>query len=865
MKFNNSLTRKLLFFIVISSSILTLLITCLQLYIDYRTEVKSINSRIIQLKNSNHNTLAQSLWSMNIKQVNNILDGMLLFSDIQYLEVRVEKKLFAQSGKFRNENTISKQFGIEFTNLNKRNNVGSLLIVATLEAVHQRIFDKILIILASQGVKTFLVSIFILFIVHYLITRHLVTMSVCAQELNLDCLGTSLTLDRRKPRKPDELERVVIAFNEMQERMRLDLKNRINAEEALRESDSRFRAAFNSAQDCVLIWDKDYNYLYANQSAIDHVGTTPDKVIGENIRDGLGHVPDFMNLWMSRIDRVFETGEVMRVQDKQEIQGCFYHTDSIISPVYTTKKAVSSVCVVYRDVTELKQAEIALSQEKERLHVTLRSIGDGVITSDTNGRVTLINKIGEKLTGWTQVEAIGKDIKEVFNIINTKTRQKCENPVEKVLEAKTIIGLANHTNLISRDGTERMIADSGAPIFDTNSEIVGVVLVFRDVTENYRIEKQLQQSQKMEAIGTLAGGIAHDFNNMLGVITGNISYALTDLNKDGELYEVLSDIQKSSKQAQDLTHQLLTFSKGGAPIKKVSNINKLINDSAIFSLRGSKTNCIFKLSDELWTTEIDEGQINQVIGNLVINANQAMPNGGTITISTENAVINSKSGIPLSAGRYIIIAVEDQGVGISKKHLSNIFDPYFTTKQKGNGLGLATTYSIINNHGGHISVYSEIEQGTVFNMYLPASTKYVGKIEENEESKHTGQGKILIMDDQEPILDMTGRILNRMGYESTCTLDGSEAITKYKEAQSSYNAFDLVILDLTVPGGMGGLKTIIELLKIDPNVKAVVSSGYSNDPIMANYEDYGFCGVVPKPYTKAQLAEVLNKIFSKKG
>ncbi|MDM8518045.1 PAS domain S-box protein [Desulfobacterales bacterium HSG16] len=396
---------------------------------------------------------------------------------------------------------------------------------------------------------------------------------------------------------------------------------------------------------------------------------------------------------------------------------------------------------IVTDSTRRKQAENDLVQEKERLTVTLRSIGDGVITTDTGGRIVLINKVAENMTGWSQEEAFKKDIKVVFNIINAKTSQRCENPIEKVLETKTIVELSHHTNLIARDGTERMIADSGAPIFDSNSEIVGVVLVFRDVTEKYKIEKQLQQSQKMEAIGTLAGGIAHDFNNMLGVITGNISYALSNLNKNDELFEILSDVQESSKQAQNLTYQLLTFSKGGAPIKKVTDINRLIKESAIFSSRGAKANCNFELSDDLWPSEIDEGQINQVIGNLVINANQAMPNGGIITIRTENTEIDADSGFPLSPGRHIKIVVEDQGVGISKKHLINIFDPYFTTKQKGSGLGLAITYSIINNHGGHIAVYSELEKGTVFNIYLPATTKDLGKVEEKQEAMHTGQGK----------------------------------------------------------------------------------------------------------------------------
>ncbi|MCP3940566.1 MAG: response regulator, partial [Desulfobacteraceae bacterium] len=307
-----------------------------------------------------------------------------------------------------------------------------------------------------------------------------------------------------------------------------------------------------------------------------------------------------------------------------------------------------------------------------------------------------------------------------------------------------------------------------------------------------------------------------------------------------------------------------TFSKGGAPIKKVADINKLIKESAIFSTRGAKAKCSFELQENLWLSEVDEGQINQVIGNLVINANQAMPNGGTIKIRTENENIDTENWLHISAGRYIKIIVEDQGVGISEKSLPNIFDPYFTTKQKGSGLGLATTYSIIKRHGGHITVHSETEKGTIFNVYLPAASIVLKKIADKAEVKHKGKGKILIMDDQKPILKMFDRIISRMGYDTVSATDGSQAVELYRDAYQSGNPFDLVILDLTVPGGMGGAKTILELLKIDTKVKAVVSSGYSNDPIMANYEDYGFCGVIPKPYTKDQMTELLYRIFGEK-
>ncbi len=352
---------------------------------------------------------------------------------------------------------------------------------------------------------------------------------------------------------------------------------------------------------------------------------------------------------------------------------------------------------------------------------------------------------------------------------------------------------------------------------------------------------------------------------MLGIILGNISNALSNLGKNDKLYEILSEVQNATKQAKTLTHQLLTFSKGGAPIKKTVNINKLIGESAIFSIRGSNTKCNFKFSNDLWSSKVDEGQINQVVSNLVINANQAMPNGGTITIQTENVEIKKDIDPPLSKGKYIKIVFKDQGIGITKEHLLNIFEPFFTTKPKGSGLGLATTYSIIKRHDGHITVHSEIGTGTVFSVYLPASSKKIEECINVEKTKHIGHGKILVLDDQEAILKMVGIMLKLLGYETGFAMDGYEAIEKYRKAYEDKKPYNLVILDLTVPGGMGGLQVIVELLKIDPDIKAVVSSGYSDDPIMANYKDYGFCGIVPKPYTKEQLSEVLSKIFDKKN
>ena len=489
----------------------------------------------------------------------------------------------------------------------------------------------------------------------------------------------------------------------------------------------------------------------------------------------------------------------------------------------------------------------------------MRSVNEGLFDWNLKTNEIYFSPVWKKLLGYEDHE-IKNEFSEWKRLTDPEDVKEAFVKLDEAIEGKRK-GLDNEFKMLHKDGHWVDILSRATVIFDEKGKGTRVIGTHVDISERKRLEKQLQQSQKMEAIGTLAGGIAHDFNNMLGIITGNISYILSNSNKDDEFYEVLADMQESSKQAQSLTYQLLTFSKGGAPIKKVADINKIIREAAVFSIRGANSKCNFALSDDLLPSEVDEGQINQVVNNLVINANQAMPKGGIITIRTENVNIITGDGIPLPEGRYLQITVEDQGVGISKDHLLTIFDPYFTTKQKGNGLGLATTYAIIKKHDGYISVYSEINIGTVFNIYLPASINDLNEHEKQLEAEHKGQGKILIMDDQEIILKMVERMLNHLGYNTTSATDGSQAVALYKEAQTSKNTFDAVILDLTVPGGMGGLQTIIELLKIDPNVKAIVSSGYSNDPIMSNCKEYGFCETVPKPYTLAQLSGVLNKIF----
>ena len=520
---------------------------------------------------------------------------------------------------------------------------------------------------------------------------------------------------------------------------------------------------------------------------------------------------------------------------------------------------LQSIANVLAQAIERKKAEEALSQERERLAVTLRSIGDGVITTDTHGRIVMLNTVAERLTGWTQKEAEGRPLAEVFHLVDEKTGKRYHNPVAGGIDLAGTSDLTNSIVLVSKDSSERIIAKSSAPIHDMDGNVMGAVVVFRDITDKKKLETEILRASKLESLGVLAGGIAHDFNNILTAIIGNITLAKMSGDID-EIYRRLSEVEKATLRARALTQQLLTFSKGGAPIKKTSSIAELLRDSTNFILRGTNVRCEFSIPDDLLPVEIDEGQMNQVINNLIINACQAMPEGGTIRVTAENMDVKEGSSLPLKEGKYVKISIEDQGIGIPEKHISKIFDPYFTTKEGGSGLGLAASYSIIKNHSGHISVESKPGKGTTFYIFLPASGKRIAR-GRTEERDFVCRGRILIMEDDNLIRNVIGEMLKRSGYEVDYAVDGREACDLYRKAMKTTKPFDAVIMDLTIPGGMGGKDAIKTLLEIDPGVKAIVSSGYFNDPIMADYKKYGFKGVIAKPYEAKELLSVLQRVI----
>lgn len=504
----------------------------------------------------------------------------------------------------------------------------------------------------------------------------------------------------------------------------------------------------------------------------------------------------------------------------------------------------------WEDIVERKRAEKALAVSEEKFRALIENAGDLIVILDKDGLYRYLSPAVTDITGFSDTDLIGKtqveflhsnDMDQVEQVmIQTADKQGLTLPIPSFrLRHKdghwvNLEGLA--TNMMGVPGVD------------------GMVVNCRDVTELRRMEESLNRMQKLESIGLLAGGIAHDYNNLLTIILGNLAVARMADDENKRLNS-LEEAEKGVLRARDLTQQLLTFAKGGAPVKETASIKDILTDSAGFSLRGSNVSMELDLQEDLLPVDVDKGQISQVVHNLVLNADQAMPSGGVLTIRALNAEIEEGNIYGLTPGNYIKIEISDQGMGISSKYREKVFDPYFTTKSKGSGLGLSIVYSIIRKHNGCVDLRSQPGKGTTFYIYLPASEGEVVD-EAMDETAFHGEGKILVVDDEESIREVATLLLETLGYTVTVVNSGEEAVDICKRT-----AFDAVIMDLTIPGGMGGKEAAGEIRRFDKELILVVSSGYSNDPVMSKYADYGFNGVLMKPYKLEQVGEVLHRLL----
>ncbi len=624
------------------------------------------------------------------------------------------------------------------------------------------------------------------------------------------------------------------------------------------------------AEEQITVANERLQYLLSSTSAVIYSskssGNYGATFISSNVTQMIGYDPEEFirdsNFWYEHVhpeDRMIVSEEVPRIFEKKlhSYEYRFKCRDGRYIWVRDEMRLVRDVngnpleiIGFWIDITERKRAEEALQGALSDWRTTFDAIGESICLIDNDGKITRHNRATELLLGKPSSEINGRFCWEAVHGLSAPLDDCPIVRMRKSLRRET---------LVIRAG-DRWLEVTTDPLVDEGGSLRGGVHVVTDITARRMMEEEILRSQKLESLSILAGGIAHDFNNILTGILGNISYAGMLLDRDPpRAAERLAEAEQASLRAKELTQQLLTFSKGGAPIRSLRDIKSLIEEAARFAARGSTVCVRFEIARDLWAAEVDEGQINQVINNLVINAVQAMPEGGAITIRAGNIVLGKDENPLLKPGYYIRISIQDQGIGIPAHLLEKIFDPFFTTKQKGSGLGLSTVYSIIRNHNGNIMVDSTLGAGSAFTFLLPASPQAIPRAAETEGGIERFDARVLVMDDEPIVRDLAGEILRAMGCGVRCAMDGREMLKMYREAKDSGEPYDLVIMDLTIPGGMGGKEAIKELLALDPGAKAIVSSGYSNDPIMAEYRRHGFAAVLVKPYNIKEMCEALRK------
>jgi PAS domain S-box-containing protein len=634
----------------------------------------------------------------------------------------------------------------------------------------------------------------------------------------------------------------------------IDITKRIKSEKSLRDNEQLLNSIFRSAPIGIgLVINRVFHWTNEKISEI----TGYSKVELKNQSSRMLYPTDEEFKWVG--DKKYE---LINEHGTGSVETRWQRKDGKIIDILLSSTPLAlddlskGVTFTALDITERKQAVKALADSEERYREIYNDTSDVIFIHDAEtGKIVDVNQAVTEIYGYTIEEAKNLTLEDFSTGVPPYTLKEAN---KKIADAATSGPQVFEWHAKKKNG--EMFWVEVALKFAEFSGKRNVIAVVRDISDRKQVEEELIKIRKLESVGVLAGGIAHDFNNILASILGNISLAALYVKPENEKAKnLLHEAEKASLRAKDLTQQLLTFSKGGEPVKQVASIAAVIKDSASFVLRGSNSKCEYSFSEDLWPVEIDTGQMSQVIQNIIINASHAMPEGGIIDISCENFVKDEKQPMPLAAGNYVKISISDKGIGIPAHMLEKIFDPYFTTKQEGSGLGLAITHSIIVQHGGYITVESEQGIGSTFMIYLSATDQHNQTDDEDTSPLQIKDGrKILLMEDEKIVREIAHEILTHLGCDVVLAKDGEEAIEIYRQLMATGKAVDLVIMDLTVPGGMGGKESIEKLLEIDPQVKVIVASGYSNDPVMANYSDYGFKGVISKPFLINELSEVIN-------
>jgi PAS domain S-box-containing protein len=626
------------------------------------------------------------------------------------------------------------------------------------------------------------------------------------------------------------------------------------ARKELETSEEKYRAVVNATPDLLFRTDMKGQIVFISPSVRQLFGYSVSEALGLDMPEMVFASPE---QWAELKEELQVHGMVQNFESRfKRKNGSIWWASTNAHFYKDVDGTIQGVEGITRDVTRKKTSEQALLANEQRMRAILEANPDPMVMYDLNGHPQYLNPAFTKVFGWTLAELKGNTIPFVPDDQTALTDRK----IARIMEQGNPLHF--ETQRFTRDRKRLDIHLSAAVIKDARGLPYGMVVNLRDISGKKLLEYQYEQAQKMESLGTLAGGIAHDFNNYLSGIFGYLDLALKD-TADEKVAEYLSRVLASSDRAKSLTSQLLTFSKGGAPVKSDGYLLPFLQETVQFALSGANVACIFDMAQDLWPCRYDRNQISQVVDNIVINALHAMPDGGSIHIIAANMRITEKDPVALDPGKYVKISISDTGTGIASEHLNRIFDPFFSTKKTGSGLGLATSYSIVKRHGGVIQVASRPDEGTSFHIFLPAIDRQPRLEPSKQEKNFSGSGPVLIMDDVKLIRDMLAQMLYQMGFVVTATANGQDAVTQFIAARKTAAPFVAVILDLTIPGGMGGKQAVAEIRKLDLQVPVIVASGHSEDEAISSPRTFGFTAAIEKPFLMSDLAMALSNCLER--
>jgi PAS domain S-box-containing protein len=640
--------------------------------------------------------------------------------------------------------------------------------------------------------------------------------------------------------------------------MARDITEVRHAEGKLKEYTALLKATIESMPYDFFAIDSSGRYFMQSATSINNWGDVRGKRLEELDVD-----PGLKRKWLEKNQRAL-TGETISEETEFTAGSEKFYQLEFLAPIRDDQGEIHGILGFNIDQTPQKTALESLRVSTEKLRMSeakyrrlYEGMVDGYAMVTMDGLILEYNESFRNMLHYTHEELTHLTYRDI-------TPQRWHAAEKKIITEQVLPrGYSDlyEKELQCKDGSVFPVELRTALISDEDGAPSAMWAIVRDISEREAVQRERLKTQKLESLGVLAGGIAHDFNNILTVIMGNISFAKLDMDESRSGYQPLARAELATLKAAELAKQLLVFAKGGQPIKKAVSLEQILREAIALALSGTNVLGIVDVTTPLNVVEADEGQINQSFHNIILNAVQAMPGGGNLTVHGSNVTLNEANRLGLQPGEYVQLSFSDEGCGISASDQKKIFDPYFTTKAGGSGLGLASTHAIIKRHGGQITVSSSVGKGTTITVYLPSLGTMADDSPLPEETaiEPTAGGSVLVMDDDEMVRDLASITLNRFGYSVTTCKDGNSAVSLYRTAMEQGTPFTLVIMDLTIPGGMGGVEAAREILSFDPEARLVVSSGYSDDPVMANYTEFGFCGAIEKPYRVKDIANILRR------